>query len=720
MVIDKALVSIISRLARDRGENMLATLTLALSEIIGAEHVFVARLNKSEKTSTTECYVHNNQLADNFSYELKHTPCAQVSDDRVCCFNGDVQEQFPLDQLLIDMGVSSYIGTPMYDSNGKLFGIIVALFEGLIPNTETTTTLFTLFSGLIAGDIERSEKQQALNITEAILQEMDEAVVLANEDYEIVSCNRAFTELTGYTAEEAIGKNPNLLKSGVQDNNFYEKFWKEINDTGEWEGEIYNRKKSGELYPEYMRIRRVYEPVSGKTYYLVIHQDISALNQAREEAYFNKNFDGLTHLPNRQLFLDRLNQQLILNEREFKKSAIVCLDLDGYQGINTTLGHEVANQLLILLSRRLKNKYRSSDILGHLGSDEFAICLNDINDSLDAQQMVTSLLATIKEPFNLHPEPITVSATIGLALYPEDATVAHELLAKADQAMVHAKSMGKDRYEFFTQSIQTNINNRLQLKRRLKEAVDNRELVAAFQPIINSKTGHVVKLEALVRWPNDEGMISPAEFIPVAEEFGFCHDLGNQVLQQSCQLMEEINRRGFDLSISVNRSIAEFKELNHDVSSWLEIIENSPIQNDQISFEITESLLASEQDSLRESLYRLKDAGCQILMDDFGTGYSSLSYLRSFPIDYLKIDRSFIMDLGSSHESRSLVASIIAMSKALGIKTIAEGIESKRQLAILGSLDCGFYQGFYFSKPMFADELLQFLDNYSPDPSIFA
>lgn len=720
MVIDEAVVSIVSRLSRDRGENMLDTLVLGLAEAIGCEHTFIARLDDAHTVSATEHYVCNGKIGENFNYDLKHTPCANVADNEVCCYNGNVQKMFPQDDMLVEMGINSYIGAPIYDAEGNPFALIVALFEGTFENHNTVVSLFTLFSGLIAGDIERREKQQALNITDAILQEMDEAVVLTDEDYKIVSCNRAYTELTGYTSEEALGQNPNLLSSGIQDSEFYTNFWQEINDKGVWDGEIYNRKKSGELYPEYVRIRRIFEPVSRKTYYLVIHQDISALNQAREEAYFNKNFDSLTHLPNRQLFLDRLAQQLIDNERENRKSAVVCLDLDGYQGINTTLGHEAANQLLMLLARRLKHKYRNSDILGHLGSDEFAICFNNVKDSLDAQKTVTELLTTIREPFMLHPDPITVSATVGLALYPEDSNVAHELLAKADQAMVHAKSMGKDRFEFFTQSIQTNINKRLQLKRRLQDAVENHELVAAFQPIINSQTGQVVKLEALARWPSDNGMISPAEFIPAAEEFGFCHSIGNQVLQQSCELVETLNQRGFDISISVNRSIAEFKELNHDVSGWLETIEHSPIRNDQISFEITESLLASEQDSLRESLYRLKDAGCHILMDDFGTGYSSLSYLRSFPIDFLKIDRSFVMDIGNSHEARSLVASIIAMSKALGIKTIAEGIETKRQLAILGSLDCGFYQGFYFSKPMFADELLQFLDNYSPDTSLFA
>ncbi|GAA5315990.1 MAG: hypothetical protein AseanaTS_11950 [Candidatus Pelagadaptatus aseana] len=720
MVIDENVVSVVSRLSRRRGGNLLDNITSALAEVVDADHTFIARINANRTLATTEAYFQKGKRADNFSYDLEHTPCAIVTDNRVCCHNGNVQACFPDDQMLIDMRINSYVGTPLHDSHGNVFGIIVALYEGKIDNEEAVCSLFTLFSGLIAGDIERREKQQSLNLSQAIISEMEEAVVITNDQYEIVSCNKAFTDLTGYTAEEAQGQKTNLLKSGQQDDNFYQRFWSAINEHGHWEGEIYNRKKSGELYPEYMRVQRITEPVSNNIFYLAIHKDITDLNQAREEAFFNKNFDNLTHLPNRQLFLDRLDQLIKQENRSHHRCAVMLIDLDGYQGINSIQGHNTGNQLLQLLARRLQNQYRSTDLIGHLGSDEFVLALSGLDDNLGAQPLAEELLELLRQPFTEFDDPITISGTIGISLYPEDCTNAEQLLAKADQAMQHAKSKGKDRYEFFTSHIQQANTQRLKLKKQLAEALDQRELEAAFQPIICARTGQITKLEALARWNSPDGLVSPAEFVPIAEDFGLCHLLGNLILQQSCTMLETLNSQGHQLSISVNRSIAEFKELNHDISSWLEIIEHARIDNEQISFEITESLLASEQDRLREALHQLKNANCPILLDDFGTGYSSLSYLHSFPIDFLKIDRSFVNNMADSIEARSLIKSIIAMSQALGIKTVAEGIENKRQLAILSTLGCDYYQGFYFSKPLFANELIEYLNSYSPDPTIFS
>lgn len=469
-----------------------------------------------------------------------------------------------------------------------------------------------------------------------------------------------------------------------------------------------------------MRVRRIIEPVSNEIFHLTIHRDISDLNRAREEAFFNKNFDSLTHLPNRQLFLDRLQQLLQQEDRNHHRCAVMIIDLDGYQGINSIQGHKIGNQLLQLLARRLQNQYRSTDLIGHLGSDEFVLALSGLDDNLGAQPLAEELLELLRAPFDEFEDAIAISGTVGIALYPEDSTNPDDLLAKADQAMQHAKSKGKDRYEFFTTHIQEANTQRLQMKKALALALDNREMEAAFQPIICAKTGDVAKLEALARWNTDSGPVSPAEFVPIAEDFGMCHKLGNQILQQSCDLLETLNSKGHELAISVNCSIAEFKELNHDISSWQNTLDNARINDNQIGFEITESLLSHEQDRLRSALYQLKDGGCPILLDDFGTGYSSLSYLHSFPIDFLKIDRSFVNHLGDSNDARSLVKSIIAMSHALGIKTIAEGIETKRQLAILSSLGCDYYQGFFFSKPLFATDLIDYLDNYSPDPAIFS
>jgi two-component system CheB/CheR fusion protein len=719
-MLDENIVSIISGLTNNRSASLIENLCLAFDNATNADHIFMATVDACYTVATTEVYVEQGVLKDDFTYELKGTPCSLIvgSDpNSVCAYNGDVQACFPDDQLLIDMGINSYVGVPLISSKNKIFGIIVALFKDTISHEKEVEALFKLFSGMIAGDLERQDNQQQLNVIQSILGVVSDAVVVANDSSEIILCNQAFTNLSGYSEADAIGQSASLLKSGEQDTAFYQSMWDRIERDSRWEGEVINKKKSGELFPDFLRINKIYEPISDETMYVSIHSDISELKQAKEEAHFNKNYHALTHLPNRQLFLDRVNQYLYLSRREKRKVAIVTFDLDGYHSINSLLGHESGDVLLVELSKRMKERLRSADSIAHFSSDEFGVCLPMLGSIDEARKFAESLQLLISEPFDCFSESVSITASIGIAIYPNDARDPQALLEKANEAMVLAKADGKSRYHFYTKSMHESIKQKLELKNSLLQSLHNEELKVAYQPIISNQTGQVVKLEALARWSKDGSPISPAEFVPIAEEGGFCSLLGNQVLQQSCQLMNVLNGLSLPLeSISVNRSIAEFNDTDDHVNTWQSIIGDANISATQISFEVTESLLAPNQNTIQKSLYALKDFGSKILLDDFGTGYSSLSYLRGFPIDYLKIDRSFVSDIDKSHEARGLVAAIIAMSKALGIKTIAEGIETKEQLQVLQDLSCDYFQGFYFSKPLFQDELIEFLTSYNRAP----
>jgi len=713
-MIDHKVRAIVSSLSAARGENFFNTIVLALASAIDADHAYIASLNSEQTVATTIAYAQHGQIADNFSYSLANTPCADVCNDNVCMLNKGVQQAYPDDELLVEMGINSYVGIPLKSSSGKVQAIIIALYSEAIEDIHAVESLFLLFSGLIAGELERRRNQQDINIKQTMIDALSEGVLLTNEHSEILYANPAFTTISGYSIEEALGKRPgDILKSGVHGPEFYQAMWQDIESKGLWSGEVLNRRKSGETYTEWLVLQRFIEPESKSTHYLAIFHDISDLKHALQQARHHEYYDLLTELPNRRLLIERIEQQILLIPQSHNKAALLFISIDNFRDLNNSLGHHIGDQLLKKIAQRIKSMSQAAGTLARYAGDEFVLLLPMINNNDTVEVSALRILDNIRAPFFIQQQVIELTASIGISICPDDATEALDVLSKADQACDHAKKQGKNRYQFFTNEMQLRSNQKVRLKNALNKALQHQKLEVFYQPIVNLKTQAIDKCEALVRWVHEGNFISPVEFIPIAEEFGMAEELGQQVLVQSCKHALALDSAGFDITIAVNRSVAEFPKSEDSTYDWLETIEKQGVAPSRIGFEITESILAPEHASFTHYLSQLKEAGCKISLDDFGTGYSSLSYLRNFSIDFLKIDGSFVADLGADPEALTLVSTIIAMASALGMKTIAEGVETQQQLEILSGLGCDYIQGYFFSRPLPAVDFIQYIKEFS-------
>jgi len=712
-MIDHKVRAIVSSLSSVRGENFFDTIVLALANAIDADHAYVATLDDEQSIATTIAYARQGQIAETFSYELADTPCADVCADSICMYNDGVQQAYPKDELLVQMGIKGYVGIPLKDKSNKVQAIIIALYSKTIDDINAVESLFLLFSGLISGELERSKNQQEINIKQTMIDALSEGVLLTNERTEILYANPAFTTISGFSLEEALGKRPGeILKSGVHGPEFYQAMWSEIESKGTWSGEILNRRKSGETYTEWLVLQRFIEPESQTPHYLAIFHDISDLKHARQQAKHHEYYDLLTQLPNRRLLLERIEQQILLAPQGQHKTALLFISIDNFRVLNNSLGHHIGDKLLQKIARRMESMSQTGDTLARYAGDEFVLLLPMLTNDDTIEVRALRMLDSMRAPFFVEQQVIELTASIGISICPDDATEALDVLSKADQACNHAKKLGKNNYQFFTSEMQRRSNQKVQLKNALNKALQHQKLETFYQPIINLKTRAIEKCEALVRWVHEGNYISPMAFIPIAEEFGMAEELGQQVLGQSCQQAIALDQAGFDISIAVNRSVAEFPRAESPGYDWLETIKEQGISPSKIGFEITESILAPENSNFTDYLSQLQEAGCKVSLDDFGTGYSSLSYLRNFSIDFLKIDRSFISDLGTDPEALTLVSTIIAMASALGMKTIAEGVETQQQLDILNGLGCDYIQGYFFSRPLPAAEFIQFLEGF--------
>ena len=437
----------------------------------------------------------------------------------------------------------------------------------------------------------------------------------------------------------------------------------------------------------------------GKKSVLGILRDISKQKAAEEVIWQQANFDSLTGLPNRRMFRDRLEQEIKNSERTSSMLAIMFLDLDHFKEVNDTLGHNRGDLLLVEAAKRLQGCVRETDTVARLGGDEFVILLRQIEDSAGLDKVAKHVLAQMSKPFELGIDPVYISASIGITLYPIDATEFEDLLKNADQAMYAAKGEGRNRYSYFTASMQTTAKARMRLANDLRQACERGEFELLYQPIVEIATGKISKAEALIRWHHPEfGLLNPAQFISIAEDTGIIFEIGEWVFQQAARQVAEWRKSLVpEFQISINKSPIQFKS---DDTVWPEYLEDNGLFGQSLVVEITEGLLLDASDGVTERLQKLRKAGIQIAIDDFGTGYSSLSYLKKYDIDYIKIDQSFVRNITAGSNDMGLCEAIILMAHKLGMKVIAEGVETKEQLKLLTEAGCDYAQGYYFSKPV--------------------
>ncbi len=553
---------------------------------------------------------------------------------------------------------------------------------------------------------ERKRDQERSRLAASVFESTTEGIMITDTDHAILAVNPAFTEITGYADDEVVGKNPNLLSSGRQSPAFYLKLWETLRQEGKWRGEIWNRRKSGDIYPELLSISVVRDGEGRATHYVGVFSDISAQKHAEQQLSFLAHHDPLTGLPNRVLFGDRLTHAIHRAAREGAQLAVMFIDLDRFKDVNDTLGHHLGDQLLQSVARQFQQSIRAGDTLARLGGDEFALLVEDVSGTLDAVFVARKLLEIFARPFALAENEIHISTSIGIGFYPADGQEAHELIKNADAAMYRAKAKGRNGYACYAREMTEYAAERLRLEAALRRSIDNRELRVYFQPQVDLASGALLGAEALVRWLHpDLGLVPPARFVPLAEETGFIAALGEWVLRETCSKASAWRALGYDLpGVSVNLSIKQF-ERGNVVNLVADILAETGLPARCLEMEITESFIAKAEDALR-FVEGLRVLGVHLSVDDFGTGYSSLAYLKRLPLQTLKIDKSFVMDVGRDPNNEAIVRTIITLAGSLGLTVVAEGVETAEQAAFLLREGCRVGQGYYYSPPLPEEEFV--------------
>lgn len=556
-----------------------------------------------------------------------------------------------------------------------------------------------------------------LRLSARVFAESGEAIAVTDVRGNFVSINRAFTEVTGYSFAEVQGKNPRILQSGRHDEAFYATMWKHLATQGNWQGEVWNRRKSGELYPEWLNISSVRSPAGEITHYVAIFSDITERKAAQARIEYLAHHDPLTGLPNRALLRERLEQEVGRARRAERKVGVLFLDLDRFKTINDSLGHAAGDSLLREVSCRLRSSLRESDIVCRQGGDEFIIVLPEIRHASDAANAAQQIIHALDTPIEIGEQLVHTSFSIGIALYPDDGNTTSALLKAADMAMYHAKETERGAFRFFTSELNAHASERLKLDGKLRAALQRKEFSVHFQPQWSLVSGRLTGVEALARWHCDGTWISPASFIPIAEENGQIVSLGAWILEESCLAAARWRKAGHELTVAVNVSPIQIRR-DDLVARVSRVLADTGLPSHALELEITESMMMGDDAHAMEMLAALKQLGLKLAIDDFGTGYSNLAYLKRFNVDRLKIDQSFVRDIDSKPDAAVIVSAVVGMGRQLGLNTLAEGVETESERRALLNAGCDDVQGYLLGRPMPAsgiDELLACtIPNQSP------
>lgn len=557
----------------------------------------------------------------------------------------------------------------------------------------------------------RKHQEETLRLSATVFDHTQEGILITDKNTNIVMANAAVLHLHGFSENEILNQNPRIFKSGKHSAEFYEEMWHELTTTGHWQGEIWNRCKNGLLIPLISSISCVYDEKNQLTHYVGVYTDIRKIKESEARLEYLAHYDQLTHLPNRTMLAINLNHAIELAAREQHKVALLILDLDRFKDVNDSFGHQIGDVLLQSVAQRLHQRLRTSDTICRLGGDEFTILLEANPDIKDIDHIADDILNLLKTPFHLpNGRDVVVGASIGISIYPDHGLTPEDLLQQADAAMYRAKNHGRSCFRYFSDELTLAAKKRLDLEVRLRRAIELNELRVYFQPQIDIKTNKIIGAEALVRWQEPaQGLISPALFIPVAEETGLIKPLGQWVLQETCRQGRCWLDKGLpEITLAVNISPVQFRYSNIQ-ESVASALAQTGFPPSLLELELTESALMTHEDEAVNVLKSLREQGVRLAIDDFGTGYSSLAYLKRFPLDVLKIDKSFVDDIPHKKDDMEIAATIVAMAKTLRLKVLAEGVETPEQLAFLKEEGCDSYQGYLMSPPVPADKFEQLL-----------
>ncbi|MCG8428857.1 MAG: EAL domain-containing protein [Chromatiales bacterium] len=576
-----------------------------------------------------------------------------------------------------------YTSTPVIE-NGEVTGAVV-VFEDIT---------------------ERKKMEQNLQQAAVVFETTVEGILVSDANNRIKTVNAAFTDITGYTSDDVLGKTPNILNSGHHSENFFQAMWDKLQKDGSWSGEIWNRRKNGQIFPEWLSINVVRDKSGEITNYIAIFSDISLIKDSERRLEYLAHHDPLTELPNRLLMQDRLTHAIKTAGRNNVKLAVLFLDLDRFKNINDTLGHQFGDKLLISVAERLEMSLREGDTVARLGGDEFIIILEQLDSINMAEKVAQKILKIISKPIKLDGVDLAISTSIGISVYPDDGDDSEALIKHADTAMYKAKEKGRNQYAVYTTAWSAIAKRRLSLENALRSALDRGELSLVYQPQIALADNQTIGVEALIRWNSEHGNIPPSEFIPLAEEIGMIIPIGNWVLREACcQRKRWFQQYGLALRVAVNISSYQIEQPGF-FDTVQQILRETSTQPDMLELELTEGAVTKDRIQAAEFMSAAKKIGIGIAIDDFGTGYSSLSYLKDLPVDCLKIDRYFVKDIPHHSDDMAICSTLVALAHNLRLRVVAEGVETSAQYEFLKTLGCDSFQGYLFGgTPVGPDKL---------------
>ncbi|MEE4092686.1 EAL domain-containing protein [Pseudomonas viridiflava] len=553
---------------------------------------------------------------------------------------------------------------------------------------------------------ELEEANQALSkspprLAATVFDAASEGIVIFDPDYCILTVNQAFSRVSGYLPEDVIGRRVTDIASSRDARRHFQAIHQSLEQTGQWQGELVEARKNGELYPQWLQLNVVLDKAGKLSHIVGFFSDLSSRRAAEERMRYLAHFDELTGLANRSLFNERLREARERVRSGGRSLALLHINLDRFKLLNESLGHEIADQLLRHIARRLSNAMPEADTIARLSGDEFAVLFDGYSNLSSLARVTSRLLGKLRVPLSVAGHELVISASVGISLLSDSAREVPALVSQANMAMQHAKHLGGNNFQFFTQSLQASTLERLQLEIQLRRAVDEQQLQVFYQPKLCLRTGRLDSAEALVRWHHPQrGMVAPGEFIGLAEETGLISAIGEFVLRKACWQACEWQRQGMaPIRVSVNLSVHQLRQ-GKLVSLVRQVLEETGLAPQWLELELTESQLLDSVEHIITTFQQLRDLGVKLAIDDFGTGYSSLSYLRRFPVDYVKIDRAFISGLGDGTEDAAIIQAIISMAHSLGLKVVAEGVENQSQLEFLRSHGCDEVQGYLISRPI--------------------
>lgn len=588
------------------------------------------------------------------------------------------------------------------------FDMLVQAGDGEVARL--SAAIHAMVAKLISEIEQRRQAELGLRLSAKVFENNTEAIMITDAHHNVVSVNKAFVEITGYSQDDVLGKNPRFLASGKQSALFYQAFYDALQTTDQWRGEIWNKRKNGEIFAEWVTISALRDDSGVVSHYVAVYLDLTEHKNEVARTQYLANYDVLTTLPNRYLLSDRLEQMLVLAQRHQGKMAVLFIGLDHFKLVNDSLGHGVGDELLKVAAQRLSACLRDCDTVSRRGGDEFVVLLGELNSEAQAGLIAANIGKSLRAAFVVGENSLSLSASIGISLYPEDGSTSVELLRNADLAMHRAKELGRNQLQFYEPTMNVRAVQRLQLESDLRDALSGDQLEVYYQPKVNLVSGKMVGMEALVRWNHPQcGFMSPQQFIPVAEESGLINEIGDWLLRQTASQQRDWQVMDYQIvPVAVNLSARQLSQKDF-IEKLQNLLTEFALSPTCIDLELTESMVMDLSGGNLSVVNRLSEAGFHLSLDDFGTGHSSLSRLKAMPVQSLKIDQSFVRDIASDENDRAIVSATVMLAHALGLTVVAEGVETQEQLDFIRELRCEEYQGYLFSHPLAAHEVVKYL-----------